>query len=272
MRLSASNIGWSKKEDDAMYEFLKENGYRGVEVAPTRVTEVNPYDDIESVKVFAEKMKVRYGLSISSMQSIWYGKTENIFGSEEERKSLIDYTKRAIDYAAEAGCNNLVFGCPKNRNIREGMSKEECFEKALRFFREIGKYASEKNVVIAIEANPEIYGTNFINTTQEALELAEKIDCDGVKVNLDVGTMIYNDEKADILKGKVKLIHHVHISEPNLVAIKKRELHEQIVEILEKEKYAGYLSVEMSNKNGVDEVKAALKYVGGFGMGCRDGC
>lgn len=54
-----------------------------------------------------------------SMQSIWYGRTEKLFGTEEERNLLLDYTKSAVDFAAAIGCKNLVFGCPKNRCIPE---------------------------------------------------------------------------------------------------------------------------------------------------------
>ena len=33
------------------------------------------------------------------MQSIFYGRTEKIFQSQKERKDLIEYTKKAIDFA-----------------------------------------------------------------------------------------------------------------------------------------------------------------------------
>ena len=70
--------------------------------------------------------------------------------------------------------------------------------------------------MIGMEANPTIYNTNYINDTRSAIELIQKVDSAGFKLNLDVGTMIYNQESVDDIVGSVRLINHVHISEPGL--------------------------------------------------------
>ena len=46
-----------------------------------------------------------------------------------------------------------------------------------------------------MEANPAIYNTNYINTTQEALDLIREVGSDGFRLNLDVGTMLENGER-----------------------------------------------------------------------------
>ena len=43
MKLAISNIAWSKEYDEEMYEFLSKNGIEGLEIAPTRIFEKNPY-------------------------------------------------------------------------------------------------------------------------------------------------------------------------------------------------------------------------------------
>ena len=80
MKLSISNIGWKKEYDETMYQFLKEEGYDGIEIAPTRIFPVCPYDHLKEAKEFSDYLLQNYSLEISSMQSIWYGKTERIFG------------------------------------------------------------------------------------------------------------------------------------------------------------------------------------------------
>ena len=117
MNLSISNIAWTSDYDVQMYAFLKEIGYNGLEIAPTRLFIDHPYTHIEEAKEYAEQLRDKYELVIPSMQSIWYGKREQIFGLETERQNLINYTKQAIDFASAIGCRNLVIGCPKNRNI-----------------------------------------------------------------------------------------------------------------------------------------------------------
>ena len=95
MKLSISNIAWAKTDDLKMYEYVAQQGFQGIEIAPTRIFEDNPYDKLQEAEDFAKQLKNEYGLEISSMQSIWFGKTQKIFGSQEERNELIEYTKKA---------------------------------------------------------------------------------------------------------------------------------------------------------------------------------
>ena len=259
MNISISNIAWTAEHDEYIYEELKKQGISGLEIAPTRIFPNEPYSKLNEAKRFAKNIKEKYGLNISSIQSIWYGRTEKIWGSLEEREQLIDYTKKAIDFAAEIKCNNLVFGCPRNRIIPKDGDRAI----AINFFKELGDYAYTNSTCIGMEANPPIYNTNFINTTSEAIELIKEVGSKGFKLNLDIGTMIFNEEDISILNENVELINHVHISEPGLKLIEKREIHHQIKEILIKHNYRGYISIEMKNMNDTIKVLEIIEYVKG---------
>ena len=87
------------------------------------------------------------------------------------------------------------------------------------------------------------------------------MDNDGIKLNLDIGTMIQNNESIDILYGKVKYINHVHISEPHLKRIKKRGLHNELFKILKDENYNNFISIEMSKQENIDSLKSVIDYV-----------
>ena len=232
-------------------------GFVGLEIAPTRVFPEKPYDDLYSAKLWAKRIKSDYELEISSMQSIWYGKSERIFGSKKERVALIDYTKKAVDFAETIGCKNLVFGCPRNRYLLDGIMVED----SVSFFKEIGNYAFAHKSVIAMEANPPIYNTNFINTTEQALEFIKMVDSNGFLLNLDVGTMIANGESVSTLKDNEKYIHHVHISEPGLKPIEKRKLHDELADFLRGFGYDGFISVEVGKQESVNELKKMMEYV-----------
>lgn len=258
MNLSISNIAWGAEHDEEMYQFLMEAGYNGLEIAPTRIFPEAPYDHISEAKDWAQELKETYGLVVPSMQSIWYGHQEKIFGTKEERRVLIDYTKKAVDFAEAIGCRNLVFGNPRNRDTEDVAGN---YPTAIEFFKEIGDYASEHNAVIAIEANPVIYNTHFLNTTEQAVEMAYKSGSEGVKVNIDLGTIIYNEESIDYLKQIPEFINHVHISEPGLVLIEKRELHNKLFEILYRIGYERFVSIEMGNKGDLDAVKGIVRHI-----------
>lgn len=257
MRLSASNIGWTEKQDNEIYLLLKEYQFEGLEIAPTRIFQEAPYDRLEEAKNWINTLRQEYGFVVPSMQSIWFGRQEKVFGSEEERQVLVDYTKKAIEFAAVIGCRNLVFGCPRNRVIPDGMTSEP----AIRFFREIGDYAYAKGTVIGMEANPPIYNTNYINDTVSALQLIQEVGSKGFLLNLDVGTMIENGESVEELQGMVPYINHVHISEPGLKPIEERTLHISLRNLLEKENYKGFLSIEMGKTEEVQKLESAFAYV-----------
>ena len=260
IRLAISNIGWEFEQDLIVYCWMKQYGFTGLEIAPTRIFPETPYEKLNEASVWAENLKRTYGFTISSIQSIWFGHQEKLFGSEEERLSLIDYTKKAIDFASAISCHNLVFGCPRNRDMPEGADENI----AVVFFKEIGDYAASKGTVIGMEANPPIYNTNYINDTKSAFELIEKVESDGFKLNLDLGTMIENRESIEMLIGKVSIINHVHISEPGLKPIQERMLHKDLKQLLLDENYNGYVSIEMSKSNNLTEIENAIRYVGGL--------
>lgn len=259
MKLSISNIGWSANQDDTTYNLMKKYGYSGLEIAPTRIITQNPYDNIQEMQHWYYNLSSRYKFSISSMQSIWYGRTEKLFGSREERDILLNYTKKAIDFAASVNCKNLVFGCPKNRWLPDGTDESH----AITFFRELGDYASSKGTVLGLEANPPIYHTNYINDTKSAIDLINKVDSRGFMLNLDVGTMIYNNEEVSELTNYIHLINHVHISEPNLLPIRQRTLHYELSKILIESMYSGYISIEAGKRDDISLIEGTLQYIKG---------
>lgn len=256
MKLAVSNIAWSGERDSDMYSFLTDNGFTGLEIAPTRIFPESPYDRLDEAAAFSKHLRDDYGLVLCSMQSVWYGKTGNIFASEGERKELSDYTKKSILFARAAGIGNIVFGCPRNRSIPEGCS--DAHDIAMSFFDELGSFAALNGTVIALEANPSCYNTNFLNRTSEVIDFVKELGNKGVKVNADLGTCIFYDEPVSLLRDNIALINHIHISEPMLVPIKKRGLHRELA-LLD---YDRWFSIEMGNKAEPRELEAAISYIG----------
>lgn len=257
MKLSVSNIGWSAENDSEVYQLMRKYGYSGVEIAPTRIFSNMPYDNCEKAKEWSKNLKEQYGFIVSSMQSIWFGKQERLFGTEEERKNLINYTKKAIDFAMTIDCKNLVFGCPRNRSFLKG----EDIGCGINFFKLLGDYAAAKGTVISMEANPPIYNTNYINDTLSALSLIKQVDSKGFMLNLDVGTMIQNNEDISILAGNIYLINHVHISEPGLEPVAQRKIHWELREVLEAEHYDKFVSIEMRKVEDLSVIEDKLRYI-----------
>lgn len=257
MNLSISNIAWQCEQDETIYNYMEKYGFKGLEIAPTRWISSDPYDHISEAIEIYQDIRTRHNFLISSLQSIWYGKTESIWDTLNGRNFLFRYTKKAIDFAFALGCGNLVLGCPKNRNKPEDADESG----VLAFYRELGEYALAHGTVLAIEPNPSIYHTNYINTTSEAVELVKLVGSDGFGLNLDIGTMIENGETPCVLKGAWPYVNHVHISEPFLNVVKNRHLHKELKDGLLECGYKGYVSIEMNNKSEISAIRETMAYV-----------
>ena len=234
IKLAISNLAWQIKENEVIFDLLHEYQFDGIEIAPTKIFPINPYDHITEAVKFGDKLS-KYGFYIPAIQSIWYGREENLFASEEEFIFLVNYTKNAISFARAIGARCIVFGCPKNRNCINNMQKDRWSI----FLEEVLSVCVKKNIIFLIEANPRQYGTNFITTTKEAIYDVQNHNHNNYAINLDIGTMLINGEmvKDVFCYNKIK---HVHFSEEGLAPIKSRKIHLQLVEELLKHNYQGY--------------------------------
>lgn len=263
MKRAISNIGWSEREDSLIYGLMNKYGFKGLEIAPTRFFP-DPYnrDDQELLKL-KQSFEI-LGISLVSMQSLHFGKSGiKLFGTQEERDTLMEYTKQAICFASKLKIDTLVFGSPQIRVINN-VDKE--YQIAIEFFRELGQFSEAHNTHLCIEANPVEYKTNFINTSQEALDLVRWVDTEGFKMNYDLSTVIINHESIDILEEAAKFIQHVHISEPFLEATLKNHtpLHLELKNTLDKIHYKNWISIEMkkvSEESNKDQIERSLEYI-----------
>lgn len=260
MKLAFSNIAWDKEWDEEVLGLLQKNGFEGLEIAPTRLFPEEPYTKLKEVKEYAARLYENYGLRIVSMQSIWFGRKENLFADVKEQKQLLDYTKQAIDFAVNAGCGNLVFGCPYHRKMGERGSAKQLIP----FYNEINDYCKDTEVYFAIEPVAAVYNTDYLNTTAETLRCAKELDLPHIAVNLDLGTLLTNGEKITLIDNNVDKISHVHISEPMLAPVVYHKEHDDLYSILTDVAYDRYVSVEMKNGSTKDELLGIMEYMKGW--------
>src|SRR4051812_240346 len=109
-RLAASNIAWEPTDDDAVAGVLLENGFKGVEVAPTKRWESPIEASKRDIAAFKSEWAKR-GLEIVALQSLLYGRTDlQLFGSQVSRRALREYMMALVEMAAGLGAKALVFG------------------------------------------------------------------------------------------------------------------------------------------------------------------
>lgn len=264
MKTAISNIAWSAEEDERIYSLLSEIGDVGLEIAPKRIWD-NPYRQSDlNIAAFNNNLR-RHGVPVVAMQSLLFGHPElEVFGNTSSQTEL--YLKKAILLTAKLGAKSLVFGSPKNRRIGE-LNNNTAKQYALKFFDSLGSFASQQDVYFCLEPNPKEYGTDFITTTAEAVELIKEINNPGLKLNIDMGTMLLNGEEIDkIIPLAVPYAGHFHISEPFLGSIQPNyDLHRSVADLLVKSRYEGWVSVEMKSGNvggqNISTIRSTLEFV-----------
>jgi sugar phosphate isomerase/epimerase len=218
---------------------LKKYGVRYIDAAPTLlckdIESANPSDITDHHK--------QYGIKIAAMQSLLYPfPSISLFDDASSRSVLMGYLRKVFSLSCKLGVQNLVFGSPKNRLVRDPSVFST--KVAVDIFREIAEAAKEYGCIICFEANPKEYGCNFMTGTQEAIEFVRTVNHDCFKLNLDVSTILLNGENLDsILADGRDLVQHIHLSSPFIRDIIGLD-HSSIRSALEKYNYLGCLSME----------------------------
>lgn len=265
MKLAMSNIAWSPDERIAAYRILEEKGITGLEIAPGLFFHAadDPFLPDTAVARLAMSEADSAGLRLVSMQSLLFGVSgAGLFEGNESRTAFETGMTRAIELAGRFEIPNLVFGSPGQRRIPEAMPRDEAFEEAADVFRKLGDKAASAGTKIAIEANPAAYGTNFLNTAEEAETFVHEVDHPAIVAILDLGAMHMNgsfDTVPARLAQFAPHLNHVHVSEPELAPAPERPA--ELVPILQALQAQGYdkaISIEMKRPaDGLTGVRRA---------------
>ncbi|MDO8410622.1 MAG: sugar phosphate isomerase/epimerase family protein [Phenylobacterium sp.] len=266
MKLAVSNIAWPAATRDEAYRLLARHGIRGLEVAPKLLFAESddafaPSQDEAARALDAVRSA---GLQLVSMQSLLFGaEGAALFGDQASRDRLIAATTRAIRLAGRFDIPNLVFGSPRQRDIPSDLAPAAAEAIAVEVFSRLGDEAAKAGARLGLEPNPAAYGTNFLNRFDEAEAFVRRLDHPAVRLILDGGALLMNDEMAVLeamTPDRVSQISHVHISEPQLApAPAAPETASQILNAMSAAGYTGWYSIEMkSPAGGLDELDQAL--------------
>lgn len=265
MKFSISNIAWPIEWDNLIFAKLHELGYSAIEIAPNRTIQ-NGYDATDEEIKFWNNNYLNQFSEISSMQSLLFKVDTPIFESNENKMYIFDNLKKGLLFASKLKVRNIVFGSPSIRNV----NNDEEYDRSKLFFSQLANEAQELNISVALEPNPIIYNTNFLNSTFDALEYVRQINHPNLGINLDFGTIIENKESIhDIMTYEnIPLIKHVHISEPYLakINISRRKIHIELLKRLVNFDYNGYISIEMKSGCTLEEIIEVLNYVKAIGI------
>jgi hypothetical protein len=261
-KLCVSNICIKHLSHFQFARILKLYGINRVQIAPTTlVSDWNKMDELD-LSVYTNQ-----DIYVYSFQSICYGLNElNIF-DEKTRPILMDHIKKIVDIAENHSLSVLVFGCPKNRKV---ISDDEIQNKTdfICFFKELGNYCQRNNrVTICIEPNSTVYGCNFLTTISDVARVVKQIDCDNIKMMVDLGNAIMESDNLFLINDFYDIVYNVEVSEPNLKPfICNSYEHQSFKQILDSINYDKNINLEMicNKENAEEELEALTKSLENF--------
>jgi len=270
MILAMSNIAWPAELTLAAYAAMTGTGVDGLEIAPGLLFSgsKDPFRPTQAEIGRAMADITSAGLRLVSMQSLLYGlEGAELFGDADARARFLQGMNRAVDLAGELGIPNLVFGSPKQRVVPARMTTPVAEQEATDLFLKLDERAAAARMVISIEANPRAYGTNFLNTHEQAAAFVTRVSHPSIRLVLDLGAVALNGESVGELARRPEVMHlvnHVHVSEPNLLpAPASLLLLAHTLSELRTVGYNGAVSIEMKQQEGgltvIENCLASLK-------------
>jgi sugar phosphate isomerase/epimerase len=257
-KLCVSNICVNSISQIQLASILKLYGIKNIQIAPTKL--IKSWDELEKLDLSIYK---NLNLNIYSFQSITYTLNDlNIFDKITQEK-LYKHFINVIDYAEKNKVSVLVFGCPRNRRVLDtSLNNKKIF---IDFFKNIGDYLNNKNLVICIENNSKQYQCNFINTIKECSLLVREIDKDNIKMMVDLGNAVMENDDWYYLKKHMDIIYNIDVSQPLMSDfLETHESNELFNFVIKNNNYDKMINLEFLIQDKENELEILTKSLTNF--------
>jgi sugar phosphate isomerase/epimerase len=256
MRLAFSTNAYLRYPFDEAAQRIAALGYEGLELLAD-VPHAWPAGLLDVQKKAIRGAMERTGLSFSNINSFmmnavndyrqpyWY--PSFIEPDEHYRRVRIDHTRRALTLCAEMGAPHITTepGGP----LAPGQSRGEAIDLFVEVLKPLAEHAHNLSVLLLIEPEPGL----LLETTDQYLEVAERVGSPSIGLNFDVGHAFCVSE--DLPRAIAKLApqtRHYHLEDiaatrvhhhlvPGAGAIDFAE----VVAAIRRTGYDGWLTVEL---------------------------
>ena len=272
MRLAFSTNAYLKHPFDEAAARIAAIGYDGLELLAD-VPHAWPAGLLDGQKQGILRAMAASGLAFSNInafmmnavndrrQPYWY--PSFIEPDPHYRQVRIDHTRRALDLCAELGAPHITTepGGP----IAPGQTRQAAIDLFVEVLKPLAAHAHERGVMLLIEPEPEL----LLETTDQYLEVAERVNAPSIGLNFDVGHAFCVRE--DLPRAIAKLapqIRHYHLEDiaatrvhhhlvPGTGAIDFTE----VIASIKATGYDGWLTVELYpfQENPDDAARQALE-------------
>ena len=191
-------------------------GYTGVEIAPFTIN-TNAFDISSAQRQQVCEIAEAHGLQIIGLHWL-LAKTEGYHLTHDDpdvRARTGEYLCELVRLCRDLGGSVMVFGSPPQRNLAEGVTELQGFDRAVEVFQSVAPTLEQHGVTLALEPLGPEEG-NFMLTAESAIEIAKSVNSPNVKLHLDVKAMSTESKPIpDIIRDSRDWLVHFHANDPN---------------------------------------------------------
>lgn len=222
------------------------HGYEGIEIAPFQVAE--SVDDVPPARrAEIRRRAADAGIEIAGLHWLLVSpKGLHITTADSAgRQRTADYLVSLARFCADLGGKVLVLGSPQQRNLEEGTSPEQAFERAAEALRPVGQACGDAGVRLLLEPlHPR--ETDFLTHVEEAVRLVDAVDSPHVGFMLDCKAMSgFPDGVEGTIRRWGGRAGHIHTNEPDGKGPGLGQLDfGSVLRAIEESGYEGWISTE----------------------------
>jgi D-psicose/D-tagatose/L-ribulose 3-epimerase len=204
MKLGLINSAWAQTGRPTAWgiQKTKELGFDTIDIF-TDPLEI----DIKERKLIRDECR-RVGLPIVSICCVDVGLIDL---NPSVRRFHVERCKAFLDLCYEYEARNLLLVLGEYIWQQEVIPPEEQWQWAVDCCRQLGDYAAERDMEIALELEP--FRLSLLNDMENMVRLLDDVKHPAVKANIDISHMVLSNTPAEALRTLKGRAAHVHISD-----------------------------------------------------------
>jgi len=239
---------------------IADAGYDGVDIWGGRPHVYR--QDLSTVELQDLSRRIEdHGLAVSSFMPAFYRYPHSLSNPNPKvRNDSIDYMRQCIDNAALLGAK-IVLVVPDHS--LQGQTREASMQRMVESIGVAAQHASQYDLKLGIEV---LYydETDLVNTSDDALNIIRELGRANLGVVVDTGTLNLSKEPAQDMVAKLSgRLLQVHVNDnqgvggqQNLIPGEGTYNFTELIRVLKKSGYSGFLSAELSREYSDDPVPA----------------
>lgn len=255
MKLAFSTNAYLRRPFDVAARRISEIGYAGLELLAD-VPHAWPAGLLPETKRAILDAMARHNLAFSNINAFMmnavadprqpYWHPSFIDPDRHYRQIRIDHTRRALDLCAELGAPHIT---TEPGGPLDGMSWSQGAELFVEALKPLAEHAHRLGVMLLIEPEPEL----LVETTDQYLEIADRVNAPSVGLNFDIGhAYCVSEDLPRAIERMAGSIRHYHFED---IAATRVHHHltpgagaidfAKVVDAIKKTGYDGWVTVEL---------------------------